>query len=328
MTPWLSNKFKWLSLVATWAVVCIHSRTDRWVSDVTDWANTFQETVAPMFDFAVPLFFIISGYMFVSSYQKYGWGSLLKRKLESLYVPAVIWTLAGLFICLPIRLYSGNNIPGAWRFVGAPFLWVEGCEGQHFWYVRSLLIMFAIAPIMMIIARRWWLTVPVMLAATLFTCPIANSGYFNLRINTTVLFFVAGAYVAASAKLSDVICAKNSRRGGVMAIIGLLLSFASYSYLAIIGQIMILWGLYDVIDSHIEIPQMPRRFNVLFFVYCLHLIVVCWIGGALKLVLGLSPAARTFAYFALCMTFWLDLWIANIIAGRLPKLYNILSGGR
>lgn len=328
MTPWLSNKFKWLSLIATWAVVCIHSRTDRWVPCTTDWANTFQETVAPMFDFAVPLFFVISGYMFVSSYQKYGWGGLLKRKVGSLYIPAIIWTLVGLLICLPIRLYSGNSIPGVWRFVGAPFLWVEGCEGQHFWYVRSLLIMFAFAPIVMFVARRWWLTVPVMLAATLFTCPFANSGYFNLRLNTTVLFFVAGAFVAANMNLRDVICTKMSRGGGVMVIIGLLLNLTPYSYLVIMGQIMILWGLYDVIDSRVKIPQMPSCLNVLFFVYCLHLIVICWVSGVLKLSLGTSPVARTISYITLGMTFWLDVLIANLVLKYFPRLYAVLAGGR
>ena len=71
MSEWLSNKFKWLSFVATWVVVCIHARTDRWMPNADDWANNLQVFIAPAFQFAVPLFFTISGFMFVRSYDKY-----------------------------------------------------------------------------------------------------------------------------------------------------------------------------------------------------------------------------------------------------------------
>lgn len=73
MDLWLSNKFRWLSLIATWAVICIHSRTDRWASGVNDYASLLETRVADLFFFAVPLFFVISGYMFVHSYNTYGW---------------------------------------------------------------------------------------------------------------------------------------------------------------------------------------------------------------------------------------------------------------
>lgn len=328
MTPWLSNKFKWLSLVATWAVVCIHSRTDRWVPNASDWANTLQRSVSPMFNFAVPLFFGVSGFMFVSSYRKYGWRRLMKQKLKSLYLPAVIWIVVGMLLCLPIRLYSGGGVPDVWRFVGALILWVEGCDGQHFWYVRSLLIVFAIAPVAFAIAQRCWLALPLVLLSALVACPIANSGCFNLRLNTTVIFFMTGAFIASNSKLSNFICMRNERSGSIMAIGGLMLCMSPYLHLAILGQMMLLWGLYDVIDAHVKIQPMPSSFNVLFFIYCIHLIVICWIGGGLKLALGITPFARTVSYIALCMTFWLDVLIANLMLRYFPRLYAVLSGGR
>lgn len=59
----LSNKLKWMSFLATWAVVCIHSRTDRWAPGADDWARSAQSAVADLFHFAVPLFFVISGFV-------------------------------------------------------------------------------------------------------------------------------------------------------------------------------------------------------------------------------------------------------------------------
>jgi hypothetical protein len=113
-----------------------------------------------------------------------------------------------------------------------------------------------------------------------------------------------------------------------MTIIGLLASFAPCSYLAIFGQIMILWGFYDVIDTHIKIPMMPSNLSVLFFVYCLHLIVICWIGGAMKLALGTSAATRFVCYVVLGMTFWLDVCVANLVLKYFPRFYAVLAGGR
>ena len=64
MTDYISNKFRWLSMIATWAVVCIHSRTDRWAIGANDYAAKIESHIADLFCFAVPLFFVISGYMF------------------------------------------------------------------------------------------------------------------------------------------------------------------------------------------------------------------------------------------------------------------------
>lgn len=329
MTQWLSNKFRWLSLIATWSVVCIHSRTDRWMPNETDWVNSVQKIIAPMFDFAVPLFFIISGFMFVSSYRKYGWRGLLKQKVASLYLPAVIWVIAGMLLCLPIRLYSGSGIPNVWRFIGAPFLWVEGTEGQHFWYVRSLLIMFVLSPIVFTVASRWWLALPGVIIGALVACPIANSGYLNLRLNTTVVFFVIGAFISANAKPKELLCKRlGATGGGVIAIVGIMLSLTNCPCWGIFGKIAFLRGIYDVLDSRLRIPQMPSRLNVLFFVYCLHLIVVCWTGGVLKLAFGLSPQSRMVSYLALCCTFWLDILVANLIMKYVPTIYSVLAGKR
>jgi hypothetical protein len=61
----LSNKFRWLSLLATWSVVCIHSRTDRWAVGTDDFAVHIEQNVADIFYFDVPLF---SSYLDICSF--------------------------------------------------------------------------------------------------------------------------------------------------------------------------------------------------------------------------------------------------------------------
>ena len=126
MTEYLSNKFRWLSLVATWAVVCIHSRTDRWAVGVEDYATKVEASIADLFHFAVPLFFVISGYMFVNSFKKHGWLLLLKRKVRSLYIPMVLWCIVCLALCLPIKIYSGKDVPTIFDVIKPIFMIFPG----------------------------------------------------------------------------------------------------------------------------------------------------------------------------------------------------------
>lgn len=53
MNDRLSNKFRWLSMIATWAVVCIHARTGRWVVDANDIAESIEQNINDIFCFAI-----------------------------------------------------------------------------------------------------------------------------------------------------------------------------------------------------------------------------------------------------------------------------------
>ena len=66
----------------------------------------------------------------------------------------------------------------------------------------------------------------------------------------------------------------------------------------------------------------------LVFVYCLHLIVLSWVGGVMRIAVGAGPVARLCGYFLLWQTFWIDVLLANLVRKCLPKVYGVLSGGR
>ena len=193
MDKGLSNKFKWLAFVATWAVVCIHSHTNNWLPEVDDYGNSVQIACLDFFHFAVPLFFVISGYFFVNSYEKYGWGQLLRRKIRTLYVPMVIWTTLALIILLPIRLYSGNDIPDFISFIGIPLMMTEHCRSVHFWYVRALLVLFCLGPLLYAVVRRWYIAVAVMVLA--LAVP-GNSWLAHKHVPVAVFYFICGALIS------------------------------------------------------------------------------------------------------------------------------------
>ena len=330
MDDWLSNKFRWLSLIATWAVVCIHSRTDRWAVGVDDYASRIETHVADLFHFAVPLFFVISGYMFVHSYEKHGWGDLLRHKFRSLYVPMVIWSVLGLVLCLPIRVYSHHDVPTILEVCKLPLMLFRS-ESAHFWYVRALIVWFVAAPLVAYVARRTWCAWLLMVSALLIP---SDSLAARLHVPVAVVFFLLGT------QLVRVKCDRSAHWGVVgslVCIVGLILSFlfkvqVSEHYFSVLLEplfmVGLLWCGYDVVDAKVHIGKFPEGLNVLFFVYCMHLMTLCWCGGIMRVVLGNSPAARVLGYFALGQTIWFDVWVANGMKRHLPRMYSLLSGGR
>ena len=322
----LSNKFRWLSLVATWAVVCIHSRTDRWAEGVSDFSALIEEHVADLFNFAVPLFFIISGCLFVHSYERYGWYGLLCRKLRSLYVPMVIWSVIGLVLCLPIRVYSHHAIPTVIDVLKLPIMLFRP-ESIHFWFVRALIIITLISPIVIYVAKHMWLIVTLILA--MLAIP-SGSLPSQLHIPTTIIFFLIGTQL-------ERIKLENYSRGGVLVCsIGLVLSFLCKEHMSHAFPILVepllmiglLWFGYDVVDKKFHVRQFPDELNVLFFVYCMHLITLCWCGGMIRILFGNGPWTRLFGYFALWLTFWVNLIVANVIRKYFPRMFAVLSGNR
>ena len=331
MTESLSNKFRWLSLIATWAVVCIHSRTDRWAIGVEDYATRIEAHIADFFYFAVPLFFIVSGYMFVHSYEKYGWGGLLRRKFRSLYIPMMIWSVTGLILCLPIRIYAHHNVPTIIDICKLPLM-IFRSESVHFWYVRALIILFVIAPLTTYVAKRTWAVAIMMFAALLIP---AGSWAALAHVPVTVVFFLIGTQLA---RVDASLLRGKERVALVVCIVGLVLAFLfkgqiTEHYFAVLVEpffmIGVLWFGYDVVDAKFKVVKFPDRLNVLFFVYCMHLIILCWCGGAIRVALGVaSPPARLCGYFVLWMTFWLDLFVGYTVRKRLPRVFVVLSGGR
>lgn len=325
-SEWFSNKLRWLSFVATWAVVCIHSRTERWNVSAEDWANSLQSLIAPIFIFAVPLFFLISGMMFVNSYERYGWKTLFLRKLRTLYVPLVIWSLVGMLVCLPIRFYAQNGVPEIGRFIGVPLMWVEATEGQHFWYVRSLLIIFAFSPIVYFISQRSLFGVLALVGILFLPEQWSQIGPLSLCLNTSLLWFTLGVFLFSRCPW---LLNSTGHYGALIAVGGCILALGSnVKILKELGIIICLWGGYDFIDALARIAKYPRVLNVTFFVYCTHLLVLCWIGGALHVVCGTSAWSRGISYFVLWQTFWIDLLLANLARRFCPRVYGVLAGGR
>lgn len=332
MDKWLSNKFRWMSFIATWAVVCLHSRTDRWSVGTSDWSSWIQCHVSDMFHFAVPLFFLISGYFFVRSYKEYGWGGVLRRKFQTLYIPAVCWMTISMIALLPIRLYSGVAVSFGEVVIAVPLLMSERVGTWHFWYVRMLILLFLASPVLVHVIRKRLL---VFIVVALTMCIPEASWASQKHIPVAVSYFLVGSLISSGVYCRCSMPWPATLTSGfflVISVVAKWMGVISGYYFGVLVQpafaIVFLWGLYDWIDRVFGIPRYPECLNVMFFVYCVHQIVLCWVGGVMRVTLGTGPVSRIFGYFLLWQTFWIDVFIANCVRKYLSRVYNVLVGGR
>lgn len=156
VNPELSAKFANMSFVCACLVVCIH-------------CGGF---LGPIVNVAVPFFFLVSGYMLARHAGEKGWyRSALHTRLRTVVVPYIFWCVLPAFLMMPLSILAdcqahrvfGTSVP----LISAPFrvlgLGWEWPVNTPLWYLRSLMILVLLSPMVKLLtARIGWLWVTIL----------------------------------------------------------------------------------------------------------------------------------------------------------------------
>lgn len=150
-------------------------------------------------DFAVPLFFLISGILYYNSAKLYSYRELIKKKVKTLLFPYLAWNTIFFFAFFITVGYSFLNfIQGLW-YIPRDGDFPVGVLTQPWdgplWFLRDLIIVFLIAPIIK------WLTckIKVIYIALLLFIYMTKlmSWYVIPGVSiTSILMFSIGIYLA------------------------------------------------------------------------------------------------------------------------------------
>ena len=293
----------------------------------------------------VPGFFFISGYLFFLSKKKYT--DKLRSRFHTLFIPYILWNL--LFLLLYVLAYTlgypqdinGKNIVDYSFIDNLRLFWDRGSyDSGNFvpllcplWYIRNLMIMSIISPLLyyiikyirvvfLIIVAVWWMTTP-----------------HNAFIPQTILFFSLGAYFA----ILDInpLEVADKKRWGVLTL------FAAFA----IGDI--LSHVYIGTPVNLQIHRLSLIFNIpallllgdwcvrhgytnkwlpnaAFIVFCVHYpIVVALRKFCIAQYSSASDIVHILLYFScVIISTVLSLSIYQILNKYFPKVKNILSGNR
>ena len=199
----LSNSIAWLRFPLIFLIIMLHCYS---VQRMEGEHEIFFKTVYPfalwLGETGVPGFFFISGFLFFLSKKSYT--EKLRSRFHTLFIPYILWNL--LLLILYVFAYAighpqdinGKNIVGYSFIDYLRIFWDRGSyDNGNFvpllcplWYIRNLIIMSILSPLLyyiiryvrelfLIIVAVWWMTTP-----------------HNAFISQTILFFSLGAYFA------------------------------------------------------------------------------------------------------------------------------------
>lgn len=303
---------------------------------------------------AVPTFFLISGYLFFLTrggvfFREYK--QKLKRRIFTLLIPYLLWN--AIYIVLNILFkykldYNHffddyGNILGlfynccSWgdtmQSLTGPFLY-------PLWFIRDLIVLSLISPIIYILIRK--LKIYYIIALSIIYIFLLWPNIPGLSINA-IFFFCMGAYLSIEKKDLIKECDRFKEVGAIGFIILLIFItymnithnsfqkniFAIYLIISVISVINI--GAY-LINKNIEIKKEFRDMS--FFIYCIHHVFLIGISTIISYkIISLFTANNNLIYlYQLLLTPLIVIFFCYLFYKAIqyisPITLNILSGNR
>ena len=358
MNEYLSDKLKAISFVLMIMVVFLHSynleiKLNSQIIAVDQGINSFIQNFIckGITTIAVPLFFLISGYLFFLSVKNNFLPEFKKKvgnRVKTLAVPYILWSGYGLLL-----IFALQTIP-----ISRPFFYNELVIDYslsklfstifihpipyQLWFIRDLMILVVLTPIWYKLLKNLKLYV---LALFLITWFIEFDYVFFSH--EALFFFITGSYLGLNKINPQHLNLK--KRSITLLVLWLFLTFIETSLMyfnynhewliiavhkiEILVGITALWSIYDFYfeDKTRDITRIKAYFlfQFSFFLYVSHEPLLSIYRKALNYVLGHSEL-ESFLVFLLaplitiCTSIVLGFYIKKI----LPKFYFVISGGR
>lgn len=323
--------------------------------------------------FTVPLFFLISGFLFF--YRKDFNNMVYKQKLHTravtLLLPFFLWNIIAILIKVSYKLpFLSSVFPNAYktdilltpeRLFNTFFANFEnegifvspvvkeattGISNNPFpidvpmWYVRELIVMVILAPILYWLIKRigiWFITILGIIWYFIMPMLLPDGGYPVLFF-TAAFFFSCGAYFSIN-RMSFV---DYMRKAQYIPLLYILLAIVDTftkktDYNIFIHEAGILAGVVSavIITSYLIEKGIVKVNSTLangsFFVFALHTLIINDIGKVVFSVfhLGDNTCSMLFLYFVVpTITTIICVMIYMFLRKYLHNVCNLLTGGR
>ncbi|MCH5304403.1 MAG: acyltransferase family protein [Ruminococcus sp.] len=353
ISKYLSRKIKFVSVFAMFAIVFVnsynygngtlmpYSTTKTGVNPAEMFEFFFSNC---LFAFAVPIFFIFSGFLFFIKYENsvQGYFRKIQRRIFPLLVPYVIWAiLSGIAIIL-LSYYENfkdlkfikDNLVGLDRF----YVYLINPPAYQLWFLRQVMLLVVLAPIIYLLVKY---------TKAFILMPFCALWFFNIDyiINSQALFyFSVGASFAIFGKWRNFTKRDNRIQAGFFSTLWVIFSFwnlflASFTKETIainfvhklteVAGIAGMWLLFD----HIVKLMVNKKFFLLasahlFFVYALHEPLL-----SISYQLAFLPDSSDSSHFVLYICLPISiipicLIISMVVRKLLRPVHKLMTGGR
>ena len=332
------NKITYLHFILSVLVILIHS-----INNETKFENLFSMN-AGLGQLAVPLFFVISGFLFFrTTYTFDDVKNKIHNRVYTLLIPYLIWNLIYYIIFLirtpgvPISLWSIEDAMFNYRYNPA------------FWFMFQLILLVAITPIFFHILKSFWLILVFYLVLYILILLDIDIPFIN---EDAIIYFFSGAVfsklynqkkISFISKKSFVIflfafvvsCLLNQFAFMLFDVFPIIILRTFYIATIILKRLVGSFLLFYFVDLLFDYVKVFSFMNDTFFLYAIHYMIVRTIVYALTYVKGKVNFGNT-TIFLETIVFLLSPLICILISNFLSKilkknckdLYNYLSGYR
>ena len=361
MSEYLSKKISFMSLISMIAVVFIHAYnyTDTFLQPHTLITEGLHPVACVQYAisnalarFAVPMFFMISGFLFF--YRKEFGSSFyvkqVKKRCRSVLSVFVIFSVISFVVCHLVFKFTGAGVIGMIdERISKNLFYVlfQNPFAFQLWFLAQLFIMSIVSPLIYFLIKRLRFIFPVILACLWFADKQLVVGGYTLFNSDAYMFFTLGAYIAVNGLNFKRLFEKTENKK--MCIISLVLWFAVVTIytifsataekssfiqlilfkLSVLLGIVSMWLSYDRLDARLlEHPVTKTLSENNFMVYLLHepLLHIIFMSTVTYFK---SDIIHILLYFVLpVIIILLCAYIGKILRNKCPRLNSILTGGR
>lgn len=349
MDELVSKKIKVISFLLMIMVVFIHSYNldiilhtpAQPIADV-NWAiqNFISNGLTRI---AVPLFFIISGYLFAFkpkqiTFQVYK-DKMLSR-FKTLFIPFIFWSLAAILLYLLLQTFPASK-PFFTKKLIQDYTFTDWLKGIFYmpvayqlWFLRDLIVLVITAPLIIWLVRKGKL---------LFIVVVLCIWVFNINIfflsSEGLLFFSAGIYAAkVKCKLLSKFNPRVLLLGWILLlVIKTILRYHHYTLtenlllkLSILVGMVALWRWFDILTERNTFYKISGQFAwASFFLYVFHEPYLTIIKKMLFYIIPVTAPVHLITYFAApFIIISISIATAWLLKKYMFNLYSLITGNR
>lgn len=341
------RKKEWVSFLLSILVFFIHSYFakdsvgDSLISVINQKTSYFFSR--SITQFAVPMFFMLSGITFFKEYSNNKYRRKIKSRIFTLIIPYLVWNTVWLLweiFCSYSFLSKFTNADNLYPITLISILkgiFFHGCNAP-FWFIFDLIIFSLAAPLVFLVVKNKYVSLSVI-------CILSVLSLFGIHIPTSlfyypnsIIFYIIGATVGYH--YFDFISKKSSGKTQILSVIILLtyvlvknifpqkLHIDNY-FIQVIVFTICSFALWNIVDMFIENIKPRAIYSRSFAIYAMHLNVALIV---LKVLSILLPQSEWLEIPKFIIMVSLTLVIINVVCTVLekfsPKVYGVLTGNR
>lgn len=304
---------------------------------------------------AVPMFFLISGYLFFNnrhlnfnSLNRGGYGYKLKRRVKTLFVPYIIWNALVILLFYLAQTFFPEMLSGSNKLIKDfslyDYIWAfwDTSKIQHgmqpypicfqFWFLRDLMVMSLLAYIVHFIVTK----IPYLLLIPGVLWFVGYQGIMPGLSYSAIFFFSCGAYISLRINLKQVKRVRfifiNLVTYFLVSILALILYstdfFSAARALSIMSGIILLVQISPYIIKRLNWDNIISLSHSSFFIYAYHGIPLTII---IRLIIKfLNPSTNISLIFIYVVSPILVIicgyYIYKFTHRFLPRFTNLITG--